>query len=66
MAVTARLSRSTSAFTEISTRNAERLQVADQLADFKRTAFEMRREADTLDRRGGTTRYRRTVSARSM
>jgi len=24
------------------------LQVADQLADFKRTAFEMRREADTL------------------
>ena len=27
---------------------AARLQVADQLSDFKRTAFEMRREADTL------------------
>ena len=36
------------AFAEISTSNAEHLRVADQLADFKRTAFEMRREADTL------------------
>jgi hypothetical protein len=36
------------AFAEISTRNVERLQVADHLTDFKRTAFDMRREADTL------------------
>jgi len=36
------------AFAEISTRNAEHLRVTDQLADFKSTAFDMRREADTL------------------
>jgi len=36
------------AFAEISTTNAEHLRLADQLADFKRTAFDMRREADTL------------------
>jgi hypothetical protein len=36
------------AFAEISTRNAEHLRVADQLVDFKRTAFDMRREANTL------------------
>ena len=36
------------AFAEISTRNAERLRVSDQLTDFKRTAFDMCREADTL------------------
>jgi hypothetical protein len=36
------------AFAELSTRNAELLQVSDQLTDFKRTAFDMRREADTL------------------
>jgi len=36
------------AFAEISTTNAGHLRLADQLADFKRTAFDMRREADTL------------------
>jgi len=39
----------TSASAETATQSSgERLQVADQLADFKRTAFEMRREADIL------------------
>jgi hypothetical protein len=36
------------AFAETSTLNAEHLRVADQLAEFKSAAFDMRREADTL------------------
>ena len=39
----------TSAFGEIATQGtAERVQVANQLGDFKRAAFELRREASTL------------------
>jgi len=39
---------SSTAFAEIAIQSRAQAQVAEQLADFKRTAFEMRREADTL------------------
>jgi hypothetical protein len=38
----------TSAFADTAGRKEAQRQVAEQLSDFKRTAFEMRREADAL------------------